>query len=248
MNPAAAPGLGRSPSPESAPTALPNGGSPLPSPFHIKDCSLTALATGDEAWNLRELRERVARAPHGTLYYHFWGRLLRPVFQHGGYNNDFADWAAHALRDPVLAERLALVDPGDYTDTEDLRVELLETIEDRLHDISEIHWVAPGDAFHFIHGRMVVFDTHLRLESPAAMATMCERLSRESLFYHFVDARHRSPHGHDDFQVWLREFGSTYEPLADALHRIDLLFLSLVDLRRTLTALCREELRQVDAP
>ncbi|HIE48161.1 TPA: hypothetical protein EYP84_04665, partial [Candidatus Bipolaricaulota bacterium] len=78
-------------------------------PFKVKDCTLIAIATGVQAQNLRELREKVETVHPGSIYYHFWGGMLHSRFEEPEFNNDFAAWVRHALHDPVLAERLAVI-------------------------------------------------------------------------------------------------------------------------------------------
>ena len=92
--------------------------------FAVKDCGLIAIATGQEAQNLRELRDRVATIHPGCIYYHFWGGMLRPSFDEPEYQNDFAAWAWRSLHDASLAERLAIIDPGQYREIDGLRQEL----------------------------------------------------------------------------------------------------------------------------
>jgi len=59
-------------------------------PFAVKDCALIAIATGERAHNLRELRDRLETTRPGCIYHHFWGGLLRPSFDDPEYQNDFA--------------------------------------------------------------------------------------------------------------------------------------------------------------
>lgn len=211
-----------------------------PEPFVVRDCTMTALATGLDARNLRELRDRVQRIPEGSLDYHFWGRLLRPVIERREYNNDFANWAAYSLRDRRLAERLALVDPADFPDLEHLRDEMVEVLEDRLAESAEVPWAISDEAFHFIQGQLVVFDTHRRLERPEELVDLCPRLSLSSVYYHFVDARNRSEDGVDDFQRWVNGVAPEQETLGEHLRRIDLSFVTLEGLREELHQLFRE--------
>lgn len=206
-------------------------------PLIIKDCTLTALATGEEAQTLREFRERLRRVPEGCLYYHFWGRLLRPLEEEREFNNDFAGWAAFDLGDHVLAERLALVDPADFEEVELFREEVLELVEERLHEEERSGLSVSDRAFHFIHSQLVVFDTHRRISAPAELGELCPQLSRSSVFYHFVDARQRSPHGVDDFQNWLRQFGDELEETRKRLSQVDLFFSTLDELRDELTSI-----------
>lgn len=210
-----------------------------PDPFVVKDCAVTALATGADAWTLRELRDRLARIPDGSLYYHFQGRRLRPVFEIREFNNDLADWSAFSLRDRVLAERLALVDPAECAGIDDLREELIDLVEERIAEVGRPGSVTASDAFHFIEAQIVVFDTHRRIRTPTELPQHCPRLSRGSVYFHFVDARYRSRDGRDDFQRWIALFGPEYEALRSRLASVDVYFSTLGELRDRLTELCR---------
>lgn len=203
----------------------------------IQDCALTAIATGEEAQNLRELRDRIQRVPAGSLYYHFWGRLLRPVFEGREYHNDFANWAGYSLRDLVLAERLAIVDPADYDDIDDLREEIIEILEVRLAEEGRVPWARVSEAFHFIRSELVIFGTGVEVATPEELAEVFHALPLSSVYYHFIDARHLSGDGMDDFQRWLSYFGPPYEPLRRKLGQIDIYFTPLPELRETLIEL-----------
>jgi len=208
-----------------------------PDPLAIRDCTVTALATGEEAWTLRELRDRLRRIPAGSLYYHFQGRLLRPVFEVREFNNDLADWTAFSLGDRVLAERLALVDTADFSDLEELREELTELCEERVVEVGRNGTLGAERPFHFIEGKLVVFATYRKVESPYELADLCPHLSRGSVYYHLVDARRRDPQGRDDFQRWLGAWGDRHVDLMDELARIDISFSTLRSIRSRLTEL-----------
>ncbi len=208
-----------------------------PEPLAIKDCTVTALATGEDARTLRELRDRLREVPDGCLYYHFWGRLLRPVYEVREFQNDFANWAAFQLRDRVLAERLALVDPADYPGPLELKEELIEIVEERLGEDRHAGVRAADEAFHFLHAELVAFDTHRQVETPEGLVSLCPDLSPSSVFYHFVDARQRNPDGRDDFQRWLEAFGGPYEGICQRLQQVDVYFSTLDELRDELADL-----------
>lgn len=209
--------------------------SPTLNPFAIKDCALVAIATGKKAQNLRELRDSLHTIAAGSIYYHFWGNLLRPRFDDPQFNNDFATWAHYSLHDDTLAERLAIIDPTEFEDLESLRQELIEIIEQRLDEIEWPTWVRGDRQFHFIRSQIVVFDTHLLIEEPQELVDVLHRMSIGSIYYHFIDARLRTPTGRDDFSVWLNDFGETYRDLCSQLDCIDPYFVPLRELRRHLT-------------
>ena len=209
-------------------------------PFAVKDCALIAIATGERANDLRELRDRLETTRPGCIYHHFWGGLLRPSFDDPEYQNDFAVWAYHGLHDRFLAERLALVDPTDFGDLEDLRRELIEIIEERLDENELVAWTAAHQQFQFIRSQIVVFDTRIRISKPEELKELIPQLTVGSVFYHFVDARGRTANKNDDFSEWLMGFGDTYDELLGQIASLDPYFKSLTKLRSQLGDIFKE--------
>lgn len=205
--------------------------------FALKDCALIAIATGRRASTLTELRDNLEQVSADSVYFHFWGGLLEPRFEEREYNNDFAAWARHGLHDGILAERLAMLDPTQLDDIEELRQALLDDIDTRLDESEYLSWVRATRRFEFIRSQIVVFDTHRRLRQPEELARLMPDLSTSSIFYHFVDARRRQPDRRDDFSVWLDGFGDAYRVLSDRLAGVDPYFGSLSELRQQLASL-----------
>ena len=204
---------------------------PNPQDFIVKDCALVPLATGVRAQNLPELREGLASVPPDSVYHHFWGSLLRAHFDDPEFNNDFAVWARHALHDLPLAERLAVIDPADFTDADALRQEVLEVVEQRLDEIESPTWAPRDRQFHFMRGQLVVFDTGRRVCEPRELVDLLPQLAPGSVFYHLIDARHREPKGQDDLHAWLAASGDGHDGLIARLTQIDPYFVSLPQLR-----------------
>jgi hypothetical protein len=199
--------------------------------FAIMDCALTSIATGRRAQNLRELKDRLLTVHPGSIYYHFWGGLLRPSFVEPEYNNDFASWAYHGLHDRILAERLSVIDPTDFENLETLRQELIEVIEERLDEVEIVPWSRSDQQFHFIRSQIVVIDTHHTIQEPVELVSLIPNLPVSSIFYHFIDARRRTEGSTDDFRAWLAGFKDDYSELAARLAEIDPYFSSLTELR-----------------
>jgi hypothetical protein len=203
--------------------------------FAIKDCALAMIATGRRAQTLRELRDILRDIHPGCIYHHFWGTLLRPQFSDREYNNDFATWCHHSLHDSTAAERLAVIDPADFSDMEELRQELIEVIDERLDETELVLFARADQQFHFARSVIVVFDTHVRLSHPRELVDSLPRLSVGSVFYHFIDARRREPIAVDDFRAWLMGLGPEYSKLCESVAEIDPYFESLFTLRDRLT-------------
>jgi hypothetical protein len=206
-------------------------------PFEVKDCALAAIATGKHAENLKELRNTILTIQPSSLYYHFWGQLLRPRFDDPEYNNDFAIWARHALHDGILAERLGMIDPVEFPDLEDLRRELVDIIEEHLDSSEIVPWCPTDQQYHFITSQIVVFNTNRTIERPRELVKAVPSMSGSSVFYHFIDARRRTFGNMDDFSAWLFGFKDRHIDLCNLLSTVDPFFSTLSELRQQLTDL-----------
>ena len=203
--------------------------------FEVKDCTLiTRMAGVREAMNLRELEERLRVCPDECLFHHFCETVIRPTFDYPDYTNDIALWAGSQLRDSVLAERLAVLNPYKCRSFDELRQKVLDIIEERLSEIDQIYWAPRGRAFQFLQAVTVVFETGIRLNSPADFFDQLPNMSLGTIYYHFVEARRRTKGMVDDFTAWLIEFGDEVRPLIKELAEIDFYFLSLSELRKIL--------------
>jgi hypothetical protein len=204
--------------------------------FRLLDCALITISTGEQAQNLRELRDRLLVTHHGSIYYHFWGVMLRHVYTDPEYQNDFAVWAARALHDHVMAERLSLIDPNSFLSLEDLRREIIEIIEQHLYEKEHVPWARTGEQFQFIRSQIVVFDTKQRVAAPEEFVSVIPKLPLGSIFYHFIDSRRRTPESLNDFSIWLSRYSEEYRPLTERLNAIDPYFSTLSALREEITA------------
>lgn len=206
-------------------------------PFEVRDCALITLATGLQAQNLKEFLTLLQKVPDESIEHHFWGRLLQPSFDEPEYNNDFASWAYRGLHDKPLAERLSMVIPTNFDCLEDLRQELVEVVELRLDETELVPWAKADQQFYFLRSQTVVFDSGLRFAEPRELVPYLSSLSTGSIYYHFIDARNRTPQRSDDFSAWLDGFGGRYRELRNDLISVDPYFSSLKEIRRIVTEL-----------
>ncbi|MFA5479552.1 MAG: DUF5752 family protein [Candidatus Muiribacteriota bacterium] len=206
-------------------------------PFRIKDCALVAVATGKKAHNIRELKENLQIITPGSIYFHFWGILLRPRFLDREYNNDFATWVKSSIHDHVLAEKLAVIDPTDYKNMEELRKEVAEIIEERLDEDEWISWIKPTRPFYFMDSHIVVFDTGFEIDRPEQLLDIIPKMSEGSIYYHFIDARKRTDGSIDDFRAWLEGFNGKYSELMEDIATLDPYFVSLTHLKEQLVCI-----------
>ncbi|TKB05961.1 DUF5752 family protein [Desulforhopalus sp. IMCC35007] len=200
--------------------------------FEIKDCALIAIATSKRAINLKELQSILTQISLDSIYYHFWGGLLQPRFEEREYNNDFAAWAWYALHDAPLGERLAVVDPNDFSNLENLRQELLEIIDERIDEKESLAYTLATSYFEFIRSQIVIFDTLEKAHNPEELTALLPDMSTSSIFYHFIDSRRRLDNQGDDFRLFLNCHGKKYEGLCCRLAAIDPYFGTLSELKK----------------
>jgi len=201
-------------------------------PFIVYDSTVLVISTGVSALNLREFRQALQNVDISSIYHHFWGRFLQPQFDEPEFNNDFASWVRHAIHDGVLAERLSVVNPSDFENLEDLRQELIDLVEERLDESELIEWTKADYQFNFLLSQMLVVDTGVKINHPREFPDALDEMSEGSIFYHFIDARRRTPESTNDFSLWLRNFGDKYKDLAENLEAIDPYFSSLKFVRK----------------
>ena len=219
-----------------------------PDPFCVMDCASLAHTTGHSVQSLRELRDAFEDVEQASLFYHFWGGLLRPTLDDPEYMNDFAVWVGRQLRDQVLAERLAMVDPVAHHSLEDLRSELIELCDDRLDTLEGPLWVNSARAFHFLSAQIVVIPAGRLIQTPADLPQALPHFSRGSIYYHFVDARRRREDGRDDLRTWIMDYNrDTYTPVAMRLAAVDPFQSSLAQLKQQVMAAVEKGLREVAA-
>lgn len=213
----------------------------MANPFVLRDCSLAVIATGETAASLQELRDVCRRVPVSSLYYHFWGGMLRSSFVDPEYHNDFAKWAHHALHDEILSERLGILDPVDFKDLEELRRTIIDILEERLYENEYTPlWTRRDDAFRFLRSVIVVYDTNVTLAHPSELKMQLPTFFPSSIFYHFIDARRRTKDKIDDFTHWLAGFKEEFADLTKKIGTIDPYFSSLSEIKTKLVDVINE--------
>jgi len=205
--------------------------------FEIKDCTLLTRMSGlPPALNLRELRDRITRCRQSVLYHHFCETLLTPQFDYPDYRNDFAVWVKHQIDDNVLAERLGILDPYSFASLEDLRLLLLELIDEHLGELPYTPSAHVGHEFYFMEATTVAFDTGKRINRPEELYDAVIKMTPGSLYFHFFEARWRPPIGMDDFSAWLQTLTEPSVNVVKAFQSIDFSFFTLSEIKKEILA------------
>ncbi len=190
----------------------------LTPPFEFRQCVSILKSTGQEAKNLRELREIMSRVSKESIFHHTYQYFLKGhIYEYG---NDFAQWAGENLEEEALAEHLSSVDPYDFNTVEDLRGELLAVIDRYLEDFPEPRDAMPGEEFHFNETITLIFPVGIMARNLAEFLVGIKYLDAGSIYYHFYEARMRLGGGIDDFSTWI-ETALGKNQLAEEIRAID---------------------------
>ncbi|HLC43062.1 MAG TPA: DUF5752 family protein [Methylomirabilota bacterium] len=190
------------------------------SAFRFYGCIELREILGHRARDERELMEILEQVPSGSVYYHTHSVVLRHYQVTGAYPNDFANWVASQVRDQVLAERLAVVDPFEFEDLERLREALITIIDDHISDLNPVPRVVFGEPFFFVQSHVVEVPLGLEARTLEEFITCLREIDESSIYLHTLEARVRRGIRGGDFGEWLsRELGLT--SLSEEIARIN---------------------------
>jgi hypothetical protein len=205
-------------------------------PFVFTGCVELRQTLDHRATDERELLERLEEVPAGSVFYHTHGYFLRHRPITTAYGNDFAAWVATQVRDQVLAERLAVVNPFEFTSLEHLREELASIIHDHLRRLSAVPRVEFGEPFYFQQSHIVEVPLGEGAATHAEFRAGLASVDASAIYFHMVEARARLGRRAGDFAEWLRNSLAMPE-LAERIERIDTYMTSLERVRARVMAL-----------
>lgn len=188
-------------------------------PFVFVGCIELREILGHRARDERELMERLEQVPLGSVYSHTYTVFLRHPRMTRAYANDFANWVASQVRDQVLAERLAVVDPFQFLRLEELRDELLSIIDDHVATLHPVPRVVFGEPFFFVQSHMIEVPTGLQARTLAEFRRCLATVDASAIYFHALYARLLRGIAGGEFARWIaQELGLA--SLADKISRI----------------------------
>ncbi len=210
---------------------------PTSNPFRFRECFLMPQPIGLSVMNLKELLHAVKEVDESVIYYHLFQSRLAPTQPAVEYPNDFARWAATALQDAKLAEKLSSFDPFDYEEMQQVRGAVVDILDEYLWDIPYIPWARPGFQLHLCQASIVVMSSNILAHTMREFHEAMGKVGLDSIFFHFFEARWRLGQRQlDDFSCWIDESFGLGE-LVSAIRAIDVYFCSLIEVRDSLLGL-----------
>jgi hypothetical protein len=219
---------------------------PTPAPFQFIGCVEVRQALDHRARDERELLDRLEDVPAGSVFYHTHGYFLRHRPVTTAYGNDFAAWVAGHVRDQVLAERLAVINPFEIASLEDLREELMSAVHDHLLRLSTVPRVEFGDVFHFQQSHIVEVPLGTPVTTLVEFRAGLAEVDASAIYFHMVEARSRLGRRSGDFAEWIRD-SLAMPALADRIERIDAYMTNLERVRARVLALLDSALEESGA-
>ncbi len=214
-------------------------------PFVFITCSELQENLGKVADDEKRLVELIEEVPLDSIYYHTHSFFLRHHYIPGAYANDFAQWVAIQVRDLVLGERLAVLDPFEFKTLEALREEIMSLIDDHLSRVSVVPRVIFGKPFHFKQSRTIEVPTGVRVRTLQEFRNALCEVDVSAIYYHMFEARVRLPRQETDFSAWIREHLGMPE-LSERIQAMNPYVGSLERLRSALVVACDECLARVE--
>jgi hypothetical protein len=173
-------------------------------PFEFIACLGLRQMLGRSAWDERELLDGIEEVPADSIYFHTTNAFLRSRYLTAPYANDFATWAAIQVRDRILGERLAVIDPFAFSDVEGLRTEIVSIVDDHLRGLEMVPRIVYGEPFHFMRSTIIAVPTGLRAHTLKEFATALRRVELSVIYYHMFEPV-RDPEMVADPAHWLEQ-------------------------------------------
>jgi hypothetical protein len=202
---------------------------------------------GQRAEDEKELADLLAQVPSGSVYYHTHGFFLRHRVFASTYANDFAGWVVGEVRDPLLGEKLAMVDPFEFPDLEALREELCSVIDHHLGHLRSIPRIDRGQPFDFLQSHVLELPVGVVAATLAEFREHLAQVDASAIYFHLFEARVRQGRQENDFSQWLRREVRLPE-LADRVARLNPYVGSLERVRGRLLTLVDEALEATGSP
>jgi hypothetical protein len=190
-------------------------------PFYFNTSEHLLRIGRQRANTLSEFLQALQECPDDSIFQHTFRTLQEHHFIRQGFSNDFAHWSLSACNEPVLAEQLASVDVREYTTIAELRVRMVEIVEQFLQEHPRSAERTAHEAFYFCAADLVVLPTPYVPDSLPGFVNGLRQVSVHSIHHHFIEARLRLKQMSNDFSQWLEE-EMDLNKAAQAIERIDI--------------------------
>jgi hypothetical protein len=200
--------------------------------------------TGVTAATLEDLCKGIESLPGSVIYHHTHHFLQQHQYLTPEPPNDFADWVRNNFGEEKLAEELLAIPTHEYTSIRDLREKILAVLKSHLKKHAVEHRAMEGQEFFFVRSVSFIFTTPYKAWDIAELADCLRKVTIDSIYFHFFEARLRLGRGTNDFSDWLDKACGEHE-LAKRLARLDPYSHTLEGLRNTTLKMLEARLKEL---
>ena len=136
---------------------------------------------------------------------------------------------------------LVSIDTVQYRTIRALREKIISTVEDYLKEnpLGKLKFARPQEEFHFIKAISFFLPTHYIAHDLKEFADILGKITIDSIYFHFFEARLRLERDSNDFSNWI-EHSIGDQKLARDISRLDPYTRTLENLRQVLIDMVRK--------
>ena len=217
-------------------------------PFRFSTRLSLSELTGLKAANLNQLLAIVRQVPEACIYHHTHRFLQQHQYFSPEPPNDFAYWVTEVLGEDDLGEQLASIDAIQFSTIQDIKNEIIETIENYLkaHPLAEKRFVKQGAEFYFIKSKSFIIPTKYVATDLKEFAEILKKITIDAIYFHIFEARLRLGKSTNDFSHWI-EKSTGDSDLAKKISRLDPYTYTMEELRKTLIRMIEKKIGKDNA-
>ncbi|MEE8199830.1 MAG: DUF5752 family protein [Candidatus Acidoferrales bacterium] len=205
-------------------------------PFQLRAAASLIRICGVQANTIAELLDHLRTVSADSVFNHTFQSLSQYHYLTEGFSNDFAQWVMAACNAPRLAERLAALDIRQYESVEDLRGDVVQTLEGFVAADPQVAQRKGFEPFYFSEAVTVTVPSDWRVHTLQEFCAALWHVSVHTVHYHFVSARLRGPKT-NDFSAWIGQSLELKE-LAERIDHIDIYTNTLERVRQMILDEC----------
>lgn len=212
-------------------------------PFRFATSLYLIEALGRKAKDIKELISHLKEVPSSSIYYHTHHFLQQHQYLSPEPPNDFAYWVRNVLGDKILGEILFSLDILRFSHIEDLRISIIQTIENYVNAYPDAlgRFATSGYAFHFMTTVHFILPLPYEARTLEEFYNILQNITINSIYHHMFDARLRLGSIDNDFSRWLRD-GFHEEGVAEKISSLDPYTYTLEELRTKILSLIKGRL------
>lgn len=208
--------------------------------FTFFECTSLIQPTVRRAHGIKDLIELVSEVEPSVIYHHTHQYYLKATTEVPEYSNDFAVWAAEALEERALAEKLANLDLYDYSTIEEVREAIIYILKSYVEENPAPRPARKGDDFDFNDSISIIMPVDIMVATLQDFIRALHMVGASSIYFHFYEARMRLGRPTDDFSHWLDQVLGQSR-LAAEIRGVDPYHYSLEGLRQHILYLIRNK-------